>query len=105
MSLRQLGTVRPGRDVNYLAEDIGLVDMPERNGYRFNMRPGTDAEVALTDCVGVPTRTTYYISAIPTIVGRTGSRSFAASQRNGIWALPGGNPPTEPLGPPAQYAQ
>jgi prepilin-type N-terminal cleavage/methylation domain-containing protein len=103
-SLTQLGTARPGRDQSYLAEDIGLVDFPLRNGYRFNVRPAADAMPGLSDCNGRATRTSYYASAVPVALGRTGDRSFATSQTNGLWAIAGVVPPTEPLGPPAQFA-
>lgn len=103
VSLTQLGTARPGRDQSYLAEDIGLVDTPQRNGYKFNVRPAADAMAGLTDCNGQATRTTYYASAVPVGLGRTGDRSFATSQSNTIWAIAGVVPPTEPLGPPAEF--
>jgi prepilin-type N-terminal cleavage/methylation domain-containing protein len=102
LSLSQLGTTRPGRDQSYLAEDIGLVDFPQRNGYRFNVRPAADALPALSDCNGAPTRTTYYASAVPVALGTTGSRAFATSQSNSLWAAAGVVPPTEPFGAPAQ---
>jgi len=102
-SLSQLGTARPGRDQSYLAADIGLVDFPQRNGYRFNVRPSVDADPGLSDCNGSATRSGYYASAVPVALGRTGDRSFATSQTNAIWVMAGAVPPTEPLGPPAQY--
>jgi len=102
LSLTQLGSPRPGRQISYLAEDIGLVDNPQRNGYRFNVRPAADAMPGLTDCGGSTTRSTYYASAVPVALGRTGDRSFATSQSNAIWAAAGVVPPTEPLGAPAQ---
>ena len=104
-SLTQLGTARPGRDQSYLAEDIGLVDSPQRNGYRFSVKAGITADPGLGDCNGRPTRTTYYASGVPLALSRTGTRSFATSEANGIWSLPGAVPPPEPLGPPSQYVR
>ena len=102
LSLTQLGSPRPGRNVSYLAEDISLVDYPQRNGYRFSVRPAADAMPGTSDCGGSATRTTYYASAVPIALGRTGDRSFATSQSNAIYATAGVVPPMEPLGPPAQ---
>lgn len=103
MSLKQLGTARPGRNLSYLADDLGLANTPERNGYRFEVRPGADGIPGISDCTGAATRTDYYASAAPTVPGRTGSRSFATSQSNTIWANDGRIPPAEPFGPPAKY--
>ena len=96
-------TARPGRNLSYLADDLGLANTPERNGYRFEVRPGADGIPGISDCTGAATRTDYYASAAPTVLGRTGSRSFATSQSNTIWAIDGRVPPAEPFGPPAKY--
>jgi prepilin-type N-terminal cleavage/methylation domain-containing protein len=104
-SLAQLGNSRPGRDQSYLAEDLGLVDMPERNGYRFNVLPGLDSIPGLEDCNKISTRTTFYATAVPLALGRTGSRSFATSQSNGIWQRPGSVPPSQPFGSPSEYVR
>ncbi|HEY3159369.1 MAG TPA: prepilin-type N-terminal cleavage/methylation domain-containing protein [Vicinamibacterales bacterium] len=104
-SLATLGSARPGRDQSYLSEDIGLVDMPERNGYRFNILPGLDSSPGLEDCNKIATRTTFYASATPLALGRTGTRAFATSQSNGIWQRPGTVPPPQPFGPPSEYVR
>lgn len=104
-SLEQLGVARPGRDQSYLGEDLGLSETPERNGYRFTVRPGADSESGFKDCNGSPTRTTFYASAVPVAAGRTGTRSFATSQSNGIWRRDGATPPAEPFGPPSEYVK
>jgi prepilin-type N-terminal cleavage/methylation domain-containing protein len=104
-SLATLGSARPGRNQSYLSEDIGLVDMPERNGYRFNILPGLDSNPGLDDCNKIGTRTTFYASATPLALGRTGSRAFATSQSNGIWQRPGSVPPSQPFGPPSEYVR
>jgi prepilin-type N-terminal cleavage/methylation domain-containing protein len=104
-SLSLLGHTRPGRDQSYLGEDIGLVDDPQRNGYHFNVRNGASSRDGLADCNGQATRTTYYASASPLVVSRTGTRSFATSQSNGIWQLSGAIPPPEPFGDPAQFVR
>jgi len=102
VSLTQLGSPRPGRSISYLAEDIGLVDNPQRNGYRFSVRAGVDATAGFTDCGGGATKSMYYASAVPLALGRTGDRSFATSQSNAIWGIAGVVPPSEPFRAPAQ---
>ena len=104
-SLAQLGNSRPGRDQSYLAEDIGLVDDPQRSGYRFNVLSGASSVPGLDDCNKIATRTTFYASAVPLALGRTGTRSFATTQSNGIWQRPGSVPPTEPFGAPSEYVR
>jgi len=104
-SLIQLGGTRPGRDQSYLAEDIGIANFPERNGYRFNVTGGAASSPGLPDCNNAGTRTTYYASAVPAALSRTGSRSFATSQTNGIWQAQGAVPPPQPFGPPSEYVR
>ena len=104
-SLTVLGTKPPGNRQGYLAEDLGASPTPQRNGYRYNIRPGAGASAAPPDCNKVPSQTAYYAFAIPTAVGTTGSRSFATGQNNAIWQAQGGTPPSEPFGPPAQLAR
>jgi hypothetical protein len=103
-SLTVLGAKRGNRP-GFLAEDLGLVAMPQHNGYRFNVHPGLDSVAGVEDCNKTPTQTRYYASAVPIALGRTGGRSFATSQANGIWQLAGGIPPAEPFGPPSQLAK
>jgi type II secretory pathway pseudopilin PulG len=103
-SLLILGT-KAGNRQGYLAEDLGGSATPQRNGYRFNIRPGAGASGAPLDCNKVPTETAYYVVAIPAALGASGSRSFATGQNNAIWQAQGGVPPSEPFGPPAQLAR
>jgi prepilin-type N-terminal cleavage/methylation domain-containing protein len=104
-SLTQLGAARPGRSQGFLNEDVGLVNFPERNGYRFNVHAGNGAIPGLEDCNKVGTQTTYYASAIPVAPERTGTRSFATSQSNAIWQQFGTVPPPEPFGAPSEYVR
>ena len=104
-SLVILGQPGGGRAQGYLSDDLGASVTPQRNGYRFNVQQGADAEPSRADCNGQATQTTYYATAIPVALGNTGARSFATNQHGAIWGQAGGAPPTEPFGPPAVPAQ
>jgi hypothetical protein len=55
--------------------------------------------------MGTATATTYYASAFPIEMNKTGTRSFATNQGAAIWQRHSGIPPTEPFGPPAEIAK
>jgi type II secretory pathway pseudopilin PulG len=100
-----LGTKPPGGREGYVTDDLASSITPQKSGYRINVRIGAGAASGPIDCNGTQTTTNYYAVAIPVTVGRTGSRSFATSQRNGVYQMNGGVPPPEPFGPPAELAQ
>ena len=100
-----LGTRPPGARQGYLTEDLSSAITPQKSGYDINVRDGAGSAVGPADCNMTPTITNYYASAVPVVVGRTGTRAFATSQRNGVYQLQGGTPPVEPFSPPAQLAQ
>jgi prepilin-type N-terminal cleavage/methylation domain-containing protein len=104
-SLPVLGHKPPGNSQGFVSEDLGHATAPELSGYRINVRPGNNAVPMPTDCNGAATLTNYYAIAIPMAVGQTGTRSFATSQRAGIYQMPGGTPPSEPFGPPSAIVQ
>jgi hypothetical protein len=101
-ALTTLTVPPPGSEVGYLSPDLAGSNSPDRNGYRFGLRPGHGGVASLADCLGRPTQTAYYASTTPVALGNTGARSFAINQTGGIWALAGAVPPSEPFGPPAQ---
>jgi type II secretory pathway pseudopilin PulG len=100
-----LGVKPPGARQGYLGEDLSDAVTPQRSGYDLNVRDGVGAAAGPVDCNMTLTTTNYYASGVPAAVGKTGTRSFATSQRNGVYELSGGIAPTEPFGPPAQLAQ
>ena len=104
-SLVILGTKPPGNKQGYLSEDLGASATPQLSGYRFNISRGDEGLQGPADCNGSPTETTYYAVATPTVLGQTGSRAFATSQKGSIWQATGAVPPPEPFGPPSQLAQ
>ena len=100
-----LGTKPPGGRQGYLPEDLSSAITPQKSGYDINVKDGSGSVAAPVDCNMTPTITNYYASAVPVVYGRTGTRAFATSQRNGVYQLEGAAPPPEPFGPPAQLAQ
>jgi len=100
-----LGTKPPGGRQGYLPEDLSSAITPQKSGYDINVKDGNGSVASPVDCNMTPTITNYYASAVPVVVGRTGTRAFATSQRNGVYQLEGGVPPSEPFSPPAQLAQ
>ena len=100
-----LGIKPPGARQGYLPEDLSSAVTPQKSGYNINVTDGAGSSAAPVDCNMTPTITNYYASAVPVAPGKTGTRAFATSQRNGVYQLQGAAPPPEPFGPPSQPAQ
>jgi type II secretory pathway pseudopilin PulG len=100
--LTDLTVPPPGGTEGYLSPDLSGSNNPERNGYRFNLRPAAGGMAGLADCHGSPTQTRYYASTVPAALNTTGYRSFAVNQAGAIWQTEGGIAPNEPFGPPAE---
>lgn len=100
-----LGVKPPGARQGYLSEDLSSAITPQRSGYDINVKDGSGSAAGPDDCNMTATITNYYASAMPVAVGKTGTRAFATSQRNGVYQMEGATPPPEPFGPPAQLAQ
>lgn len=100
-----LGTIPPGGHQGFLSDDLSSAVTPQRSGYNINVSAGAGSASGPVDCNMTTTITNYYASAVPVLVGRTGTRAFATSQRNGVYQMNGGLPPPEPFGPPALLAQ
>ena len=100
-----LGIKPPGARQGYLSEDLTSAITPQRSGYDINVKDGNGSSPGPADCNMTTTITNFYASAVPVAFGKTGSRAFATSQRNGVYQLAGSTPPPEPFGPPAQLAQ
>jgi len=104
-SLVVLGTKPPGSIQAYLNEDLGSSDTVTRDGYTVTLRVGLDSSTRVNDCLGRPTSTTYYATALPAEPGKSGTRSFATNQGAAIWQRLSPQPPTEPFGPPSEIAR
>jgi hypothetical protein len=100
-----LGTQQATEPAGYLSPDLAASATPQRNGYQFAMTQGQSDGGGAVDCMGQPTWSAYYASAVPVIYGSTGLRSFGTNQAGAIWQADGPTPPTEPFGPPAKHAE
>jgi prepilin-type N-terminal cleavage/methylation domain-containing protein len=99
-SLAILGTPAKGESQPLLPGDLGGADTPTRSGYTFNMRMGAGGAATTPDCMGRPTVSRYYVSAVPE-EPTTGTRSFATSHIGTLWQTTTTTAPTEPFGPPS----
>ncbi len=100
-----LGTKPPGYKQSFIGDDLAAAVTVQHSGYYVNIRDGAGASLGRIDCNGLASTTNYYTSAIPIVMGKTGIRSFATSQRAGIYFQEGIIPPPEPFGPPSQLVQ
>jgi type IV pilus assembly protein PilA len=91
--------VGPGGSADgYLSPDLASALMPTKNGYLYALAPGAGGGAGNPDCNGTVTNSAYYITAIPAVVGTTGTRGFASTQSMTIWQNISGAAPVEPLG-------
>jgi prepilin-type N-terminal cleavage/methylation domain-containing protein len=74
---------------------------PAKAGFLFSLAPSAGSVTGDPDCNGIATQTSYYAAAVPESFGFTGSRSFATTQADTVWALASAVAPAEPFGPPA----
>jgi type II secretory pathway pseudopilin PulG len=100
-----LGTKPSPNSQGFISEDLGLSLNPSRNGYSFAVAMGAGGANVNPDCNNNVTISRYYASARPTILGQTGSRSFAVSQTGSVYQAVGAMPPPEPFGPATPLAQ
>ncbi len=103
--LMVLGRKPAGYRQSFIEDDLGVAITVQRSGYLVNIRDGAGASIGQIDCNGAMTTTNYYANAVPVVMGKTGTRSFATSQRAGIFFQEGLIPPPEPFGPPSQLVQ
>jgi type II secretory pathway pseudopilin PulG len=100
-----LGHKPPGYRQSFIEDDLAVAATVQRSGYRLNIRAGAGGSIGRNDCNGMVTTTNYYASAVPVVLDRTGTRSFATTQRAGIYYQPGLVSPPEPFAAPSQLVQ
>ncbi|HXT70652.1 MAG TPA: type II secretion system protein [Vicinamibacterales bacterium] len=98
-----LGTAVGGTS-SYISSDLGGALSPIKSGFQFNLTAGAGATAGPPDCIGRPTITAFYATAVPLSVW-SGSRSFAINGNGVVWQLNGATAPTEPFGAPARPIQ
>ena len=100
-----LGHKPAGYRQSFITDDLAVAVTVQHSGYFVNIRDGAGASLGQVDCNGTDSTTNYYASAVPVVQGKTGTRSFATTQRAGIYFAEGLIPPPEPFGPPSQLVQ
>ena len=93
-----------GGTAAFISVDLGSVVSPLKSGYQFNVAAGAGSTPGPLDCMGRPTITAIYVTAVPVSVVM-GARSFAMNGNGTVWQLAGSVAPAEPFGPPAQPIQ
>jgi prepilin-type N-terminal cleavage/methylation domain-containing protein len=82
----------------FLSSDLTGGLSVQKSGLTFTMVAATGSAPASPDCNGTPTRTGFYLTAVPITAGFTATRAFAARQEGTIWhnlTAPGATPPSE----------
>jgi hypothetical protein len=95
-----LGTPVPGTEP-FVSQELGGSAMPQKSGYSFSLQAGAESQPGPMDCMGRPTVTSWYATASPQSFGSTGTRTFAANDRDGVWESRDRVPPAEPFRRPA----
>jgi type IV pilus assembly protein PilA len=96
VDLASLAASCPGSSVGFISPDLdanGVV----KNGFEFELADGAGAIDGPSDCLGTTTRTAFYGTAEPMMVGLTGKRAFAVNMVSAIWQDTTGTPPVEPF--------
>jgi type IV pilus assembly protein PilA len=68
----------PGGGVGFISPDLAL-DPTVKSGYTLVLVASAGSVAGLPDCNATPTRTGYYMTAIPLLGGTSGYRMFATS--------------------------
>lgn len=93
-SLATLSHACPNSAQGFLGPDLST-DPSNKAGYSVAIQAATGSVAGILDCNGVPTRTAYYSTAVPTSGGVTGRSAFASGSGSVIFYDPSGTPPTE----------
>lgn len=91
--LAVLATPCPGSTIGFISPDLAT-DPSQKSGYEITLAAGS-AAAGPDDCNSTPTRTGYYLTAVPSTVGMTGHRGFATSSRGVIFFDATGLAPAE----------
>jgi prepilin-type N-terminal cleavage/methylation domain-containing protein len=90
----------------FLPPDLTAAASIQKSGFTFAMGPSLTSVAGANDCNGTPTETGYYATAIPSLFGTTGGRSFATdSEADAIWQVFDPAAPSEPFAAPAMPIQ
>jgi hypothetical protein len=88
------GSCEPGQH-GFISPGL-TADSRVGSAFAIRLQPGTRKPEDV-DCLGNPTTTAYYASAVPVQQGATTTRAFAVDQNAVIWYDTGGAAPTVPF--------
>ena len=96
VNLSGLATLCPSMREPFISVDLGA-NGATKSGFTFMVAPGFAGIAGPNDCNGMATETAFYATAVPSSLGRTGKRGFAANQPGTIWQDTSGAAPGEPF--------
>lgn len=94
--LADLATRCPASSSAFLSSDLNTNGVT-KSGFTYTLAPGAGAQAGPVDCNGTVTQSTFYATATPVTVGRSGNRAFATNAVGAIWQDTTGVPPPEPF--------
>jgi type IV pilus assembly protein PilA len=97
-SLTALSTTCPKLGRPFVSSDLAFNGVL-KSGYSFAVVPGAGASAGGPDTCGTLVSSAFYATAIPSAVGLTGNRGFAADVRLAIWQDTSGALPAQPFTP------
>jgi type IV pilus assembly protein PilA len=95
-SLTALSTTCPTVTEPFISSDLAF-NGALKSGYSFAVVPGLGAAAGDPDTCGTPVSSAFYATAVPSAVGLTGNRGFAADVRLAIWQDTTGALPPQPF--------
>ena len=92
--LATLAAPCPGSGVGFISPDLSI-DPAVKSGYTITLTASASSSPGPTDCNGVATVTSYYVTAVPVSAGLSGLRGFATTAGGSIFFDQTGAAPTE----------
>lgn len=92
--LATLGVACPGSSNAFISPDLAA-DPVLKTGYTITLAAASGSAGSRPDCNGTPTRSAYYVTAVPVQNGVSAQRAFATTAAATIFFDPTGVAPTE----------
>jgi prepilin-type N-terminal cleavage/methylation domain-containing protein len=97
--LPRLAAPCPSSTVPFMSSELTTGVVVQKSGFLIEMQPASGAGVAPTDCNGLGTVGSFYLTAVASSPGFSANRAFAITDFGSIWenvTAPGSIAPTEP---------
>jgi prepilin-type N-terminal cleavage/methylation domain-containing protein len=92
--LATLAAPCPGSSLGFISPDLSI-DPAVKSGYTITLAASASSSPGPTDCNGVVTVTSYYVTGVPVAAGLSGLRGFATTGAGTIFFDQTGVAPTE----------